>query len=899
MDIKLEKYTEELLKGYCDKDPNTARKFNSKINIVKKYSTNVLEDHSPGSFKECKIRDSDPLVNMTDPISKSNDDYENILGNIIEAECKLLDNDFVSLTPEVIKLINFCNKRILEFSKNPIESVENCNFKVKVIGKNNDILFNHSAIQSISLVLVNFLREMIPFRICKRIEDIKKLYDSVINVVSTQDSSYIECKLDEYMFNKSDGNRVCLTNKKDEIINNCKFILDLYDEFCIDNPQKSYIEDLKKFIDSNLYNNEFNMLQPLNSLNFYYLNNPGDGDCLFLSVAKNICMMSNIDRNYPNNKILRKIGVDLRLETCKYMFNNRYSIINKNGTIETNSEAMIFLMNSKNNANYNNLMTSLRIKRNKTLFKNPTNYTLDELLLNYSRDSIDDFTKYCILMAQYSMGVNYFLMSSGEKLNLSLYAGICEIACLARYLDKNIVCVSTSKKDSLGNIQYNVGTNFSHIWKHNKDDTHELPLLIYLRGYKTKGQGFKSDHFELIWPKSLGKPSGVNTPIELSKKQLPLFDFELTQSEYLSPIYDTSSSIDVKINVFNIDDFIKHSIPADYYEELPQIILKRWGDMTHKLSKEPDTLEDPHFIDPLKEIFRAEDTIRIGDYVYTIEYLTRFTNLLEKDYVLKSEITEIIDAIKKTKINLDKPINIDISQPDIKGNIFPKYINFTKQTKTLLLDLIKNNAITKFLPKTYPVINDTSSINEDIGIDIDSDDWIIFGNYYYKKTYLELPLGKKTNKKNIVKRLKQLGFNRLGRPVKITENFDGASEFIYTIYSEDEAEDLQSDILHGLLKKLPDIVSSKDPILKSEKNIKPIKPKKKKQTIKMSTSLKKSCEGKTKSQGGLYKKAFRLALINYVKNKYKGDEPKINKEIKLLQTYTKKSQLELYCKKLI
>jgi len=42
-------------------------------------------------------------------------------------------------------------------------------------------------------------------------------------------------------------------------------------------------------------------------------------------------------------------------------------------------------------------MNSLKIKRNMSIFKNPTHYTLEELIDLFKRSEIDDFTKYCIL----------------------------------------------------------------------------------------------------------------------------------------------------------------------------------------------------------------------------------------------------------------------------------------------------------------------------------------------------------------------------------------------------------------------------------------------------------------------------------------------------------------------
>ena len=176
MNIELEDYTRELLKGYCDKTPIKKSKFNSKINLVKKYSTNVLEDHSPDSIKNCKIRETDPQINVSDPIEKNQGSLEDILGNIIKAECEVTDqlNPGIStLTPITGELIKYCNRRILEFSKNKIESVENCNFNVKALNEDGKIDFKLSALYSLDLLLFDILKNTIPFRICQNIDEIQ------------------------------------------------------------------------------------------------------------------------------------------------------------------------------------------------------------------------------------------------------------------------------------------------------------------------------------------------------------------------------------------------------------------------------------------------------------------------------------------------------------------------------------------------------------------------------------------------------------------------------------------------------------------------------------------------------------------------------------------------------
>ena len=927
MDIKLEKYTEELLKGYCEKNTSSKKIFDKKINLVKNFSTNTLEDHSPQSIKECKIRDSDPLINITNPISKTKEDFENILGNIIEEECKLLDTQSKNtLSPNLLKLINFCNEKLLDFDKNPINSVENCNFKIKVLNKDKTIEFDKSALYSLFLVLYEYLRDMPPIRICKNFTELNIIYDKIINYQSPSDPTYKECKLSEYMFQTSEGNKICLTNNRNKIIDVSKFILDLYNEFCINDPTKPFINELKLFVDSQFYSNKFNSIKPLDSGNYFYLNNAGDGDCLFIAVAKYICILSNSDRNYPNTKILRNIGKDLRFETCKYMYENRYKVINSSGTIENNTEAFIWLFRRSggetNNDRFNSLMKCLTIKRNRHIFKNPTNYTVDELISNFKSDILDNFTKYCILMAQYSMKSEYFLLHNSEKLQLSCYAGICEIACLSLFLNKNIICSSSSNKTTDGNFKYNIGTKFSYVNKFNYRDINEMPILIYLRGYKTKSKGSKSDHFEMIWPKNNNKPMGVNTPKELTDTQTELFGFELSFTEKLIANYDSSEEITISNGPFELDDFINGNISPDHVEEPHEIITKHWSEASIKLSKDPTTLIEPHFLDAEKELFLENDKIKIEGYLYSVDYITRFTNLLEKGYVLKSELSELILTVKSTEnLNIKKPINVFLVNIADESVIKPRYENFKKENKSVLSSLIDNNSISKYIPN-QPVIEDIESEEENdepsLKINYDSKKWIIFGNYYYNKKNLELPIPiKNPSKKKIITELKKLNLHTQKRPIKVIENWGAGAEensYRYSIYTDEEQEELENDILHNLLKKIPHKVNksiskiveeeikieesiepkeSSDYISKSEDNVnspavvsefKKLKP------------LKDSCQKKTRKDGGLYKVAFRNALIEYVQFLYSGNNPKIDLEIKKLKSMKRRKDLEEYCK---
>ena len=906
--MNLEKYTEELLKGYCEKKPSSKKAFSKHLNIVKAYSTNILEDHTAESIKTCNIRESDPFINLEEPNSKTRPEYEHILGDIIELECKLQDDKAEALQPNILELINFANARILEFDKNPVNSVENCTFTVQVLNKNGKIKYNDSALFSLFMTLSEFLRNMIPIRICKSISDVQSIYDTVMHVVSDHDPSYSECKLSEYMFQTAEGNRICLTNNKDKIINTSAFIIDLYERFCLDDTDELYIPQLKVFIDETLYGNTYNAILPLKSTEYFYMKNPGDGDCLFLAAAKYLCLLSNADRHYPNDALLRNIGKDLRFETCKYMFEHRYEVINSMGNIENNADALLWLLGGSrtesNNDKFNSLMKCLALKRNKSIFKNPTNIALGELIRQFKLGELDDFTKYCILMAQYSMQTDYFLLQNSSKLELSCYAGICEFACMALYLKRSIICCCSSKKNADGDFSYNIGLKYSYIQK-NQMDENKMPLLLYLRGFSGKKSGSSSDHFELIWPKHKGRPTGIDTPRDMKASQDALFDFHLSQNEQLVPNIETTTPIHITNKPYNMDHYINYIVPSDYTAPCGELILKHWTDMAHKLTKNMDSLQDPHFSDIEKIIFSNSDKIRIGGFLYSTEYLTKFTSLFKKNYATKDEISAIISNIETTTdIDLDKPV--DVYKDTSAEAPIPGYRNFSDASP--LKALMRKRVISEYTTKYG---NLTIDADDDVFLET-KDNWVIFGNYAYKKTYISKPLNMSiVTDKMIIKELRRMRFHKQDRPLKVVENWAGdnySHEYVYTVYGEDDDGELKDAIATGLLKNLgPDGIDTGSPQIFIDGDETPLS-----QTttqlhdelpIKGNTnvppeSLVKACNKRTRKDGGLYKVAFRNSLIEYVNGHFAGNAAKIHSETLILKKLKHRSELEEYCKTL-
>jgi len=558
-----------------------------------------------------------------------------------------------------------------------------------------------------------------------------------------------------------------------------------------------------------------------------------------------------------------------------------------------------------------------------SIFKNPTHYTLEELIDLFKRSEIDDFTKYCILMAQYSMGSEHFLLEDSTKLYLSCSAGICEIVCAGLLLNKNIICSSTTLKEGDEDFKYNISTKFSYTNKYNPDEHIEMPILIYLRGYKTKRGGSKSDHYEMLWPKSMGKPTGINFPRELTESQQPLFAFNTTHIEKFVPNYDTSNDIDIELPVYNLDNFISSNIPRDYTELIAPIIRKHWKDISEEVSSNADTLKHPNFGNQDKEVFVKKDKIRIKKFLYSVGYLTKFTNIIEKGFATKNELDEIIATINKSKkIDNNKPIEIKISEADEEGNVKAIYTNF--RDKQTLLNLLKNKEISPYhKPKKVKTEEEAFKLTEKPKtvtpptINLEDDKWVIFGDYYYKKSYIQLPLKDHVpTNKQIIKTLKRLHLHKQSNPIRVVENFgsgSGESEYVYSIYTEDDVDDLESDLLQKLLKKIPsdklDIseIQAGNVIEDNISIVNSLSPQKalpqKNLDIKIRSSkkqnpsqeLKLACEKKTRKGGGLYKVAFRNSLIEYIKKLYNNNPERALKEVKRLKKLKHRKDLENYC----
>ena len=913
MDTELEDYTRELLKGYCDKIPTQKIKFNSKINLVKKYSTNVLEDHSPESIKQCKIRETDPQVNITDPIEKTQESLEEILGNIIKAECEVTDQlnpGVSSLTPVLGALIKYCNRRILEFSKNRIDSVENCNFNVKALGQNKKIDFTLSTLYSLDLLLFEIFKNTIPFRICQNIDEIKQLRDKVILFHSERDPSHIESKLNEYMFQTYEDNKICLSNSKVKIDDYSQFIQGLYSTFCNNSDLSLYIPELQKSIENILQTNMYTNIKPLPESNFYYLSNPGDGDCLFIATAKYLCMLSNSQRNYPTNTIIKEIAEDLRYQTCKYMYNNRYKVINNNGTIELNTESFMWMLDAENIQDFRKLMKALKIKSNKSIFRNPTSFTIKEIIDMHSSgdETLDNFTKYCILMAQHTNESKTFSTGKGKDLSLSKYAGICELACLSLYLNKMIVCVSISDTNKSGEKYYITGARYSFFNIPDYYSTNNFPIIVYLRGHRTTTSGSSSDHFELIWSKHHTKPNGITSPPKIVKPNKALFKNHAIVPEKLLPVNEDTLELGVELDSFDLDNYLQTTYPMTYIEEPIDIIVEHWSDM-QMADRSPDALEFDHFSDPEKEIYIESNTIRLGKFNYTLRYLFRYTGLLEKGFVTKVEINKELINIKQTEdLELDKPIKVEYDDDAESSQV---YTNF------------KANETDKLTLKTYRGSEDIMLYSETkvkskedqvTSIVIDSEEFILLGSHYYNKKYLAMPLityqreFSKITKKLIVKTLKRQGLHLYTKPIRIIENWGGHGdqEFLYSLFDledVDHKEELDGLIEIGAIKILdptnplqPTKYTDETPQENPEEKT-PDKPQRKVfllQNVGLDT-LKNACKSKTQKQDGLNRKLFKEALIKYVELIYPDDPKRIKSEKRKLRKMTKRRELEEYC----
>ena len=649
---------------------------------------------------------------------------------------------------------------------------------------------------------------------CTSISEFNILLRTVIQITGDTILRSRECKLHEYTYQTNTGDLLSLSHRERDVIKKAMFIEKLYKKFCF-KKKPFYISELKKNLKLILLQNTFSFVTPLDDVDYYYLANSKNNNSLYLAVAKYLCILSNTKRDYPPSNKLNTMASVLRLRVSKFIFKNRYKCVSVLGTIESNINCKAWMTEKNNDFGIRNhelfdiLIQNLHIKHNQSVFKNPTDYSIDELINMFeSGDSLDDFTKYCILMAQSLGSKEAFKTEDNTLLTISYNTGICEIISLALLLKRSIICLSSDKMDK-NQYKYIIGNDYSYYV--NKKN---MPILLHFR-----------EHYETIWPEFHGRPVGAKHPPILRDSENPLFKYNITHSERLDPITVDTPEIPLELESFNLNRYLKENFVSGIEEPLVPYLKSQWDidgsvpvkrEVLANIEPEHLLIPSPHEAD--KKIFIPTDLIQIGNFKYTIQYIIRGTPIINKGFVTQEELQLILNEINSKKhLDRTKPIKI-IVQKTITGKHKYRHHNFMKnvEDREQLKKLLVNKDIIVVKPTYEDQIIDSDKIKQNI--DLRCQKHVLYGNYYYKCTYLAPPLVNKyitPTKKQILRELKRSRLVKYKRPIKIIENWDNVSPNIsYGIFIKDEEEDdkeFQQHIDNGNIKVLEplDIVKPK------------------------------------------------------------------------------------------
>ena len=133
---------------------------------------------------------------------------------------------------------------------------------------------NNSATESLKDLINELVCLTIPFKIATNLETLEKLN----KIISKGD-------INTYNFHNEEGNIICQSNEIQQKSKLLKLILNS--------------NMLTQFIELQLYKNKFNNIELLDRSQFCYLENIGDGDCLFIAIVKYVFILSNVRETIP------------------------------------------------------------------------------------------------------------------------------------------------------------------------------------------------------------------------------------------------------------------------------------------------------------------------------------------------------------------------------------------------------------------------------------------------------------------------------------------------------------------------------------------------------------------------------------------------------------------------
>ena len=621
-----------ILTNNCIDNPLKADLVNDTLkNKLENFGTNILVDNTVESVKNCKIR-LDNSINLDTPIHK-NTEYEKLLLDILHAEYVEKIGNLDKDTIKILKLsINIYNEAsVVDKEQENLKFMDESNkiaivsdkFLLKRVVRNSDnsLDIQKSANESIKDLISQLLNNTIPFKIAQSRPEL----DKIIKIILDGNGK-------NYNFYNNENNIICLS---DNIIQKAELLKTIIDS----NIQNNYI-------DLQLFKHKFTNIGLVDRDKFFYLTNIGDGDCLYIAIAKYLYILSHSSRNYPDNNILRKIAEHIRVKSCEYMYTNRFKYIDERGTIED-------LVGNSNiwNSNLNNEIRRFEnelpnlIERN---FNNPTNLSFDSIKKSYS--NIDDFTKYCIYMAQHN-----------DK--FSAYAGEIEIVSISQMFNKNIFLLGNATDGTLedGNKKlshYKVIGGKSIV----NNETH-LPIFLFLKNSQTGGS-----HYELLWAKKFGDPpiKEFNNRVMYAEDDNSRWENNVNTLKFIKN--DDSNNINnIELPFFNIVDYYIQRASPMIVNILPDSIVKfREGLDDREIIVKTNKDNSNKIINLENIVIRTKDITSISVPIENLDKKEK------QDKILKDTSLDIVVA--------DLQTDSDLTTNVISNDIISKYPleNYTK-----------------------------------------------------------------------------------------------------------------------------------------------------------------------------------------------------------------------------
>tara|TARA_B110000211_G_C14086263_1_gene556830 strand:- start:889 stop:3435 length:2547 start_codon:yes stop_codon:yes gene_type:complete len=688
MDIKLKKYTRDLLKGYCGAAQKT-QQFNDTERLIDIYSVNVLADADAKSVMDCDIQ-SPSKINIRTPIDYSTESYERLLGDILLAECTLLSAT-PSISPLTRLLITTCHERLLDYSYgSPIVAIKG-NFLVRALDIGGAINIEMSVLQSFRQYLATIFSEHVALRLCKSIADFQLLFTSAIQAPASG-----EYTLDEFKIDSIEGPLRCITDK-DKIVSDALFINEVLTSVAAVYPSVNLI------LNDTFKINIFAYIKPLAGGDFTYMRNIGDGDCLFVAAAKYLHILSDTNRLFPDDSTLRRHGKTLRFLTAQYIYNNRH-VVYTDQTFEGMTEALYYV----NVAKFNSFMNTLQEQEKKSLFKNPTHMETERIFERYNDRNLDDFTKYCILMANHVSLHDGLLQRGSIPFTLSEYGGYCEVIALGKVLQRDLFVVNSNyNRANAGSFKYYFSLKQKSI---TLMDSQRFPMFLYLRGSRSVARA-SSDHYELIWPRTFQSNSKIVYPAPLSPPEESLYyvdDRDIRVARFIHPTKTTLSTLTQ--SYFDMEEYISSFDDTNITEDLPTCL-------TQQLVSDDDIHYD-------KEYYT------IGAYEYAISYLA---TAISSSYSEKTRL----ETLKQLASHIGSIVNIDEPIRIFRDGETIMYDNFESDVGG-----IDKRFDARDIRTPYETEEEESEDSSDALISElwSSQQYVLINGVFYKKQYITQPL---------------------------------------------------------------------------------------------------------------------------------------------------------------